>query len=119
MLAWGHCGRNVGEGQTNGRTEAIVKKGPGRAIALLLIVCLMVACVVDTDGDPLTQDFPNVVLILPTASAEPTTGEQADGEAEQQRAGRVERAITVHRAAHRWKAILERWHRSFLGDPPV
>jgi hypothetical protein len=102
--------------------EVIVKTGARWAGLVMLAVCLVVTSVVDADGDPLTQDFPAIVLISPTPSVEATRaeeGEETDGEGERPRARRRERAFALHRGARRWKAVVQRWHRSFLGDPPI
>ena len=91
-------------------------------VVMIIAVCLVVTLVVDTDGDPLTQDFPSLVLVSPTPGVEATRGEErveTGREAERQRGRRRERALTLHRRACRWKAVLQRWHRSFLGDPPI
>jgi hypothetical protein len=102
--------------------EVIVKKGLSWAWVAILAVCLVVTLVIDTDGDALTQDFPAIVLVSPTACVEVTRDderEESGGEGERQRGRRRERALTLHRTAYRWKAVLQRWHRSFLGDPPI
>jgi hypothetical protein len=103
--------------------EVIVKKGQSWVgVMMIIAVCLVVTLVVDTDGDPLTQDFPSIVLVSPTPGVEATRGEErveTGREAERQRGRRRERALTLHRRACRWKAVLQRWHRSFLGHPPI
>jgi hypothetical protein len=110
--------------------EVIVKKGQSWVgvvilvvcLVVILVVCLVVTLVVDTDGDALTQDFPDIVLVSPTPSVEATRGEErveSGREAERERGRRRERVLTLHRTPCRWKAVLQRWHRSFLGDPPI
>jgi hypothetical protein len=102
--------------------EVIVKKGAGWAALMMLALCLVVTSFVDTDGDALTLDFPVVVLISPTPCVEARRdeeGEENGGEGERQTARQRERAFILHRGARRWKVVLQRWHRSFLGDPPI
>jgi len=87
---------------------------------LLLATALVLVISVDTDGNPLTQDFPSVVIPA-VASGEVSLQREHAKEGEKQRRGRpgIDRVVWLHRAARRWKAVVRRWHRSFLTDCPV
>jgi hypothetical protein len=96
-------------------------KGWVRLISVaILAVGLALACMVEADGNPLTQDFPNVVLVAGSVNDQETCREDSVTDPAQDRVrARTPRVLVLHRARRRWATILRRWHRSFLADVPV
>jgi hypothetical protein len=84
-----------------------------------LALCLSLVGTADVDGNPLTQDFPCVVLATPVDDVA-TCGDDVVDDAEQtQLRGRTAQVLMRHRTRRRWVTIMRRWHRSFTTDTPV
>jgi len=93
----------------------------GRAVVVMLItLSLALVFFVDIDGNPLTQDFPDVVLVAAPAAEKSADHEDIDADQEADAQGRTARRVLKRHVARRmWTAVARRWHRSFLTDPPV
>jgi hypothetical protein len=87
-----------------------------------LTVSLVLMFAIDADGNPLTQDFPNVAIPA-VASGEIALecGEAEDiaGDGEKRERQGAAQVLGLHRAPHRWASAVRRWHRSFVTDAPV
>jgi len=83
-------------------------------------VSLVLVFAVDADGNPLTQDFPNVVVVGAASSEVALVREDGDDDGKQRRARRAaDRVVGLHRAPHQWTSVARRWHKSFRTDYPV
>jgi hypothetical protein len=88
-------------------------------LVAMLCVGLALACVADVDGNPLTQDFPTVVLSVPV-NDEANDGEDVVDDVDRDHMGvRTAQVLMLYSARRRWATIVRRWHRSFLTDTPV
>jgi hypothetical protein len=92
----------------------------GLALVTMLAIGLVLVLTVDTDGDPLTVDYPNVVLTAVSGCEMASDFEDPEGyRGEQHVVARTSGVLAVHRMCRRWMPAVRRWHTSFLADPPV
>jgi hypothetical protein len=89
-------------------------------VALLMSLLLVLVAAVDLDGDPLTFNIPDAVLV---AQVEAPDAAESDAErchdappVSRQLARRV---VDYVRRAERWTLLLRRFHRSVLADIPI
>jgi hypothetical protein len=99
-------------------------EGPVREWARIVAIAMLAAALVlvfavDTDGNPLTQDYPNVVVRAAVAGDLALECEDAADDGEGRDCKSARRVARLHRAPHRWLSAVRRWHRSFLTDAPV
>jgi hypothetical protein len=106
--------RSNGEGAVRGWVRLITVS--------FLTVSLVLLFAIDADGNPLTQDFPNVAMPhLVSGEMSLECGDVADiaDDGEQRERQGANQVVSLRRAAHRWTSAVRRWHRSFVTDVPV
>jgi len=102
------------------RHRGSVASGVWLVVTLVVPLLLLLFSTVDLDGDPLTPNVPDAVLVAPAAvpdAVEARAERVVDAPPIERRWAR--RAVHFARRAERWTVLLRRFHRSVLTDIPI